>query len=245
METKRLRLAELAAVFAAADEEDYEDEDDTGVLPGEQVKALKDELKELKAAIKQGFSELKILAKDLFDEIKIARLLPPKAKQACYTIKGTQILPDFDSSDAVVGLALDVDLRSSRVPVMKSIVHRGKSALPRAATIDTRLARHKALEDEAKQLKADLRVTEKKQDELVAAARAKIGRDEARTVNMQRLHRQLIDTNPSYLRADQRACSAALENLHAKYAVTAAQIEARRDVATAKLKGFLAELGYA
>jgi type I restriction enzyme M protein len=33
MEQKRLRLAELAALFAAADEEDYEDSDDTGVLP--------------------------------------------------------------------------------------------------------------------------------------------------------------------------------------------------------------------
>ncbi len=32
MEQKRLRLAELSALFAAADEEDYEDSDDTGVL---------------------------------------------------------------------------------------------------------------------------------------------------------------------------------------------------------------------
>ena len=44
--------------------------------------------------------------------------------------------------------------------------------------------------------------------------------------------------------ADQRACLAALENLHAKYAVTAAEIEQRRDAATARLKGFLGELGY-
>ena len=33
MEQKRLRLAELSTLFAAADEEDYEDSDDTGVLP--------------------------------------------------------------------------------------------------------------------------------------------------------------------------------------------------------------------
>ena len=44
--------------------------------------------------------------------------------------------------------------------------------------------------------------------------------------------------------ADQRACLAALENLHAKYAVTAQAIESQRDAAAAKLKGFLKELGY-
>jgi type I restriction enzyme M protein len=49
MEQKRLRLAELTALFAAADEEDYEDSDDTGVLPGDEVKALKAELKETNA----------------------------------------------------------------------------------------------------------------------------------------------------------------------------------------------------
>ncbi len=109
----------------------------------------------------------------------------------------------------------------------------------------SRLARHKALEDEAKQLKADLRATEKKQEELVAAAREKIDRDEARSVILDRLHRLLVQTYEGYLRADQRACLAALENLHAKYAVTAKDIEQRRDAAAAKLKGFLGELGYA
>jgi len=48
----------------------------------------------------------------------------------------------------------------------------------------------------------------------------------------------------SYLRAHQRACLAALQNFHAKYAVTAGEIEQRRDAAAAKLKGFLQELGY-
>jgi type I restriction enzyme M protein len=54
-----------------------------------------------------------------------------------------------------------------------------------------------------------------------------------------------VETYESYLRADQRACLAALENLHAKYAVTAEDIEKRRDEAAAEVKGFLAELGYA
>ena len=57
MEQKRLRLAELAALFAAADEEDYEDSDDTGVLPGDEVKALKAKLKEAKGQAKLAKKE--------------------------------------------------------------------------------------------------------------------------------------------------------------------------------------------
>ncbi|MBX9902799.1 MAG: N-6 DNA methylase [Burkholderiales bacterium] len=180
MEQKRLRIAELDALFTAADEEDYEDSEDAGVLPSDEVKALKAELKECKAQIK----------------------LAKKEKRS-------------------VG-----DL------------------LARVETAEQKLGRHKTLEDEAKQLKADLRATEKKKEELVAAARAKIDRDEARRVILDRLHRLLLQTYEGYLRADQRACQTALENLWSKYAVTAKQIEARRDAEAAKLKAFLTELGY-
>ncbi len=183
IEARRNRLAELAALFAAADEEDYEDEDDSGLLPSDQVKELKAKLKQLRG------------------EAKLAKRDPN--------------LGDY------------------------------KAFEKEAAALEPRLARHKALEDEAKQLKADLRVIEKKQDELVESARTKITRDEARKVIIERLHRLLVETYASYLRADQRACIAALENLHDKYATTAAEIEQRRDAATAKLKGFLGELGYA
>ncbi|MBE0597460.1 MAG: N-6 DNA methylase [Desulfuromonadales bacterium] len=179
-EQKRLRLAELSALFAAADEEDYEDSDDTGVLPAEEARALKAELKEAKAQ---------------------AKLAKREGRSA-------------------------------------------KELLARAEAAEARLERHKALEDEAKQLKAELRATEKKQEELVAAAREKIDRDEARRVILDRLHRLLVQTYEGYLRADQRACLAALENLHLKYAVTTKEIEARRDGAAARLKGFLVELGY-
>lgn len=180
MEQKRLRLAELSALFASADEEDYEDSDDTGVLPDSEVKALKSELKEAKA-------QAKLAKKEQRDQSKF---------------------------------------------------------LVRAEVAEKRLARHKGLEDEERQLKADLRATEKKKEELVAAAREKIDHNEARRVIIDRLHRLLVQTYEGYLRADQRACLAALENLHAKYAVTANAIEAKRDAQAAKLKKFLVELGY-
>ena len=44
-EQKQIRLAELIGMFAAADDEEYQDTDDTGVLPSDQVKALKAELR--------------------------------------------------------------------------------------------------------------------------------------------------------------------------------------------------------
>jgi len=180
MEQKRLRLVELSALFAAADEEDYEDPDDTGVLPGSEVKALKAELKEAKA------------------QAKLARR---------------------ERKDAAEFIAL-------------------------AAKAEQRLTRHKALENEARQLNAALRSTEKRQQDLVDAARVKIDRDCAHAVILDRLQRLLVSTYKDYLRADQRACLAALENLHAKYAVTAKAIQAARDAASIQLNAFLVELGY-
>jgi type I restriction enzyme M protein len=182
MEEKRLRLAELAALFAAADEEDYEDSEDIGVLPAEEVKTLKAQLKELNA------------------EARLA--------------KKERRLGDWEYNKA------------------------------EATHVEKRLARHKQFENEAKQLKNALRANEKKQEELVGAAREKIDREEARRVILDRLCNSLIETYESYLTADQRACLAALENLYSKYAVTAKAIEARRDTEAAKLKAFLMELGY-
>jgi len=182
MESNRIRIAELTALFSAADEEDYEDDDDTGILPGQQVRDLKTQLKELRG------------------EAKLARRDP--------------------------GMGDWKDLEKQ------------------AEVVEAKLTRHKHLEDEAKQLKADLRATQNKLSDLASAAREKIGRDEARVIIMKRSHGLLIQTYQDYLRADQRACIAALENLYAKYAVTAEQIGELRDEATKKLQQFLGELGY-
>ena len=182
MEQKRLRLAELEALFAAADEEDYEDGDDIGVLPSDRVKALKAELKEANAR---------------------AKLAKREGKQDDWAAYKTE-----------------------------------------TEVIEARLLRHKALEDETRGLKAELRATEKMKEELVAAARAKIGSDEARRVIIDRLHRVLTQTYEGYLRADRRACLAALENLWGKYAVTTKAMEAKRHTAAAALTEFLLELGY-
>jgi type I restriction enzyme M protein len=182
LEQAQSRLAELQALFAAADEEDFEDSDDTGVMNSDQVKDLKARLKEAK-----GMAKL------------------------C-------------KRDPNMG---DTELYQRE-----------------AAQIEAQLQRHKALEDEVKTLRATIKGIEGKRDELVQSARAKITNDEARTVIIERLRLLLLNTYQAYLRADQRACIKAIENLWSKYAVTAKTIEAERDAASQQLQAFLVELGY-
>ncbi|TAM06717.1 MAG: restriction endonuclease subunit S [Pusillimonas sp.] len=182
LEQQHTRLAELQTLFAAAGEEDFEDTDDTGVLPADEVKTLKASLKEAKGMMK---------------------------------------LAKRDSSFG--------DWQSHQREVTQ---------------IEAQLARHKTLEDEAKTLKAAIKSTAAKKDELVEQARLKISKDEARVIIVERLGKVLFDSYRQYLRADQRACIAAIENLWSKYAVTARQIEAERDQAAQALQAFLVELGY-
>jgi type I restriction enzyme M protein len=182
LEKAQSRLAELQALFVAADEEDFEDTDDTGVMNSDQVKDLKARLKEAKG---------------------IARLCKR----------------DPNMGDA-------------------SLYQR------EAEQIEAQLLRHKALEDEVKAIKTTIKGIESKRDELVQSAREKISVDAARLVIIERLRQLLMNTYRTYLRADQRACIKAIENLWSKYAVTAKTIEAERDAASKQLQAFLMELGY-
>lgn len=176
------RLAELQALFAAADDEDFEDTDDTGVMTSVQVKELKTKLKDAKGMVKQCKRD-----------------------------------PGLGSSEEYQ---------------------------EKVAQIEAQLKRHKVLEDEAKELKNVIKAIENKRDELVLSAREKISQDEARVVIVARLKQLLLNTYNRYLRAEQRACITAIENLWDKYAVTAKQIELARNEAAQRLQEFLAELGY-
>jgi type I restriction enzyme M protein len=182
LEQQHARLAELQALFAAAGEEDFEDIDATGVLPPEQVK-------DLKAQIKEARGLAKLAKKD--------------------TSFG-----DWQAHQA------------------------------EGQRLEAQLARHRALEDEARALKVMIKSTEKNRDELVEKARQRISADEARQVILRRLEAVLMENYGQYLRADQRACVAAVENLWGKYAVTARQLEHARAAATAELAHYLSRLGY-
>jgi type I restriction enzyme M protein len=100
------------------------------------------------------------------------------------------------------------------------------------------------LEDEAKALKGELRAAEKKREELVAAARAKITPDGARIQILFRFRNTLLDTYRAYLDANRRAVTGSIEKLHDKYAVTMLDIEGKRSKAAAELDQYLRVLGY-
>lgn len=241
---KRARIAELGALFAAADEEDYEDDEDTGVLPSDQVKALKEELKVLSAEYKGAFKTLKSLVSDLFSEIKVAKQLPKGKKKGDVKVTGTQTAPEFKSADRILELCAEIGFESERIASIQEQQSAGVDALRRWKERTARLERHKTLMGEQTQLKSEIKATEKKQSELVEAARAKIDSDDARRVIIERLHGFLVESYVDYLEADKRACVARLESLHAKYAVTAREIEAQRLGAASRLGAFLGELGY-
>jgi len=244
-EQAQTRLAELQALFAAADDDDFEDSDDTGVLPGSEVKAKKDELKERTAEWKAYLKTVKTLATDLFTELKIAGSLPAGARKGYYCTEGFAAKDSqFENGQRVIELAASLGFSSAFIAPLQEAMSEGRRSFDRAASITASLERHKALEDEAKALKADIKGIENKREELVRSAREKISRDEARTVIVERLRALLMETYRAYLRADQRACIKAIENLWDKYAVTAKQIEAERDAASRQLQAFLVELGY-
>lgn len=181
-EQAQTRLAELQALFIAANEEDFEDSDDTGVMTSDQVKDLKARLRDAKG------------------QARLCKRDPALGDAARWQQQAEQL--------------------------------------------DAQLARHKVLEDEAKTLKKAIKTIEQKRDELAASARGKISVSDARTIIIERLQQHLLNIYRIYLRAEQRACIKALENFWSKYAVTARQIEAERELAAQELQAFLVELGY-
>jgi type I restriction enzyme M protein len=245
MQQDSARLAELQALFAAADEEDFDDSEETGVLPGNEVKSLKEELKSLNADWKAQLKTLKAAASDIFTEIKVAGLLPKSANKNYYCAEGFGLQDVvFANAQRILDLAQQTGLQSEWTVIVEQALDAGQLAKTLAEAVEKRLEAHKKLEDEARALKADIRAIENKQQELVEQARANISNDEARAVIIERLRQSLMNTYQAYLRADQRQCVAAIENLWCKYAVTAKQIEAERDQAAEELKAFLVELGY-
>jgi type I restriction enzyme M protein len=236
--SKRSRLEELQALFAAADDEDFEDEEDSGVMPGSEVKRLKDEAKTLATQLKTMAKEAKAAAVDL------AAALSRHVHSSVLKLGGSLSEPDFEAAKRIVGVAERAGADELFIVPVRKLAEDGPPAAGLMASIASRLERHKALEDEAKALKADLRAAEKKQEELVARARAKITPDQARDVLLERFRRKLVETYRAYLDADRRAVTAAIENLHDKYAVTVREIETARQKAAAELGGYLKALGY-
>ncbi|MGD9825689.1 N-6 DNA methylase [Desulfobacter sp.] len=245
MEQAKARRDELLALFSAAGEEDFEDTEDTGVLPADEVKSKKDTLKALNAEWKGHLKNLKDLAGNIFSEIQTADLLPKGEKKAFYCTEGlAQKLALFSNGNRILELAKQVGHHSEYEESLKQVITAGELAKSRTDRISRELSKHKTLEDELKEMKAKIKTTENKRNELVESAREKITINEARAVILERLRSVLMETYESYLRADLRACIRSIENLWNKYTATAKQIEMDRDTASNQLKQFLVELGY-
>lgn len=180
IEQDRARIAELEALFAAAnavsdeedadEEEETEEDDATGVVPKAKVKRLKDEKKELNAEIKRTKKQVKEMRKQA-DALRASG--------------------DDSKSNELRAEASDME--------SEALAH-----YERAQAIDVELARHTALEKELKTLKANIRESERQKDELVDAARAKISEVEARQLILERLQRLLSEQYDGYLRRRQR-----------------------------------------
>lgn len=96
------RLYELQTLFAAADEEDFEDTEDTGVMTSEQVKELKAQLKDAKGQAKLckkdpnlGNAQAHLQrASEIEAQLQCHKLLEDEAKQLKATIKSIEIQRD-------------------------------------------------------------------------------------------------------------------------------------------------------
>ena len=244
IEQDKARIAELEGLFAAADVEDAEEDEESGVLPSEQVKAFKEEKKEHDAIWKDRMKTTKSLIGDLYTLLKKDDRIPKGTKKGWFTEGLTQQEANFAVADRILELAGSHKQYKETINALQAVRQEGEAAKGRSDQIIERLEAHSALEDELKSLKAGLKQVEKQNDELVAQARSKISEEEAKELILERLHRVLVEQYDGYLRQYQRSFIAAIENLWDKYAVTAQEILAERDEAAAQLNSFLKELGY-
>lgn len=110
--------------------------------------------------------------------------------------------------------------------------------------VDKKLAQHTELEQELKLLKAGIKESEKKKDDLIQAAREKIKPGDAKGLIEQRFKQQMQESFNQYLRQLVSQILKSVEILHIKYAVTVKGILEEREQQAALLDGYLKELGY-
>jgi type I restriction enzyme M protein len=110
--------------------------------------------------------------------------------------------------------------------------------------IDEQLAKHTEFEKELKLLKAGIKESEKKKDDLIEAARNNIEPSDAQMLIERRFKQEMQESFNQYLRQLISQLIKAVENLHNKYAVTVKDILSERDQQSTLLDGFLKELGY-
>ncbi|WJG09399.1 N-6 DNA methylase [Aliiglaciecola sp. LCG003] len=244
LEAKQSRISALQAFVDAADEEDYEPTDENPALPSEYVKQLKEELKSYKATIKTSLAVLKAQIKDAYIQLKNSAELPKGIKQGDFAKGLTGKDLNFAVHSEILTLADELGVQLDNFELIKEHARRGTQAAAEAIAIETKLTAHKELENELKQLNAEIKETEKRRDELLEIARNDITDEEAKVLILERFKTALDRQYQNYVRALLLDRIAAIENLHRKYQVTAKSIIAKREQEASKLAGFMKELGY-
>jgi len=245
LENDHARIAELEGLFSAADEaEDFDedplDEGETQVLPAEIVKDIKEKEKEDKTQAKELLTTAKTVVTDLSKRIT----LPKGTKKGDLTKGLTQKEWKFAVLQLTLDLVEGLDGAEEQLAYLQKALKEGPALVAKLESYQIRLAKHKACQDELKELKAGIKATEAKKDQMVEAARAKITPEEAKELILERFLKTLLTEYDVRLKAYVTELIKAAENLHNKYAVTAETIANDRDEATRALDGFLKELGY-
>ncbi|KZC98793.1 class I SAM-dependent DNA methyltransferase [Thalassospira xiamenensis] len=241
METDKVRIDELEGLFAAADNVDeFEESDETDVLPSDLVKDIRDKEKEDKAEAKELLKTAKTAVTDLLELID----LPKGAKKGDLTTGLTQKDWNFTALQKTIEFAEGLTGYDEQIEFLKQALRRGPELVARLEQHQNRLARHKACQDELKELKAGIKALDAKKNEMVERAREKITAEEAKTLILDRFLTTILAEYEVRLRAYVTELVKAVENLHDKYAMTAEQIVSERDAATNQLNNFLEELGY-
>ncbi len=248
---RRARITELQALFAAADGGDEEESggaedggEESGVLPAAVAKQLKQENKEARGALRQLLKEMKGMAGDLYDRARCEGRLPKGARKSDYSGGLTLSNTDFTAVARTLALYEDAETGDEPVGRLQEARDEAQRLVEGMAGREERLAQHKALSDELRQLKREVRQVERQKHALVAQARTQIPPEEAQRLILARLHAHLHEGYDGYLRRHRRELVAVIENLWDKYAVTVQDILSERDKTAEALDGFLQELGY-
>lgn len=241
IEADKARISELEGLFAAADEdEEFEEDDQTDVLPSELVKDIRDKEKEAKVEAKELLNTSKTIVTDLLKLID----LPKGVKKGDLTTGLTQKDWNFGVLQKTIKLVDDPSGYEEQIEFLKKALRRGPELVSRLEQHQDRLSRHKACQDELKALKAGLKALDARKDEMMERARKKITPEESKTLILDRFLETLLAEYEVRLRAYVTELIKAIENLYDKYAVPTEQIVQERNAVTNQLNDFLEELGY-
>jgi type I restriction enzyme M protein len=158
---------------------------------------------------------------------------------------------DFDPEQPVLPKAIIAAIKG-RKKELKAEIKLLKISDPAGANtakseldvLDSLVARHMALEEEQKQAKAVIKSIEKKRDELVDAARAKISAAQAERLILSRWMGVLASAYDERLNGYRDALTQHVETLWSKYAMTLDELNTQQREQAGLVAKLLREIGY-